>query len=48
MQKIWKILRAVSEKTSLPTNQPTDQPIITNNTDFVGPGLRRSKKIKLD
>ena len=23
MQKIWKILRAVSEKTALPTNQPT-------------------------
>ena len=22
MQKIWKILRAVSEKTVLPTNQP--------------------------
>ena len=28
-----KILRAVSEKTALPTNQP----IITNNTDFIGP-----------
>ena len=32
MQKIRKILRAVSEKTVLPTNQP----IITNNTDFIG------------
>ena len=25
MQKIRKILRAVSEKTGLPTNQPTNQ-----------------------
>ena len=25
MQKIWKILRAVSEKTALPTNQTTNQ-----------------------
>ena len=32
MQKIRKILGAVSEKTALPTNQPTNQPI-TNNTD---------------
>ena len=38
MQKIRKILRAVSEKTALPTNQSTNQPIITNNTDFIGPG----------
>ena len=41
MQKIRKILRAVSEKTALPTNQstkqPTNQPIITNNTDLMGP-----------
>ena len=44
MQKIRKILRAVSEKTALPTNQPTNQPIITNNTDFIGPGWRRSIK----
>ena len=28
MQKIRKILRAVSEKTALPTNQPTNQPTI--------------------
>ena len=41
MQKIRKILRAVSEKTVLPTNQP----IITNNTDPIGPRWRRSKKI---
>ena len=33
MQKIKKILRAVSDKTALPTNQP----IITNNTDLIGP-----------
>ena len=26
-----------SEKTALPTNQPTNEPIITNNTDFKGP-----------
>ena len=31
----------VSEKTALPTNQP----IITNNTNFIGPHWRRSKKI---
>ena len=45
MQKIRKILRAVSEKTALPTYQPTNQPtnnqtnqpIITNNTDLIGP-----------
>ena len=39
MQKIRKIFKAVSEKTALPTNQP----IITNNTDFIGPGWRQSK-----
>ena len=45
MQKIRKILKAVSEKTALPTNQSTNQPIIiTNNTDFIGPGWRRSKE----
>ena len=38
MQKIRKILWAVSEKSALPTNQPTNQPIITNNTDFIWPG----------
>ena len=46
MQKIRKILRAVSEKTALPTNQPTKQPIITNNTDPISPDWRRSKKSK--
>ena len=40
MQKIRKILRAVSEKTALPTNQP----IITNNTNLIGPRWPRSKK----
>ena len=44
MQKIRKIFRAVSGKTALPTNQPTNQPIITNNTDLRGPGSRRLKK----
>ena len=39
MQKIRKIFKAVSEKTVLPTNQP----IITNNTDFIGPCWRLSK-----
>ena len=29
MQKIRKILRAVSEKTALPTNQPTNQLLLT-------------------
>ena len=38
MQKIRKILTAVSEKTALPTNQP----IITNNTDVIEPRWRRS------
>ena len=41
MQKIRKILRAVSEKTALPTNQP----IIANNTDLIGPRWRRSNKL---
>ena len=36
MQKIRKIFKTVSEKTALPTNQP----IITNNTDFIEPGWR--------
>ena len=43
MQKIRKILRAIPEKTALPTNKP-----ITNNTDFIGPGWRRSKNHKGD
>ena len=50
MQKIRKILRAISEKTALPTNQPTNQPttqpIITNNNDLIGPRWRRPKKQK--
>ena len=41
MQKIRKILGAVSEKTALPTNQP----IITTNTDLIGPRWRRSNKL---
>ena len=44
MQKIWKILTAVSEKTVLPTNQLTNQQIISNNTDRIGPRWRRSKQ----
>ena len=44
MQKIRKIVRAVSEKTALPTNQPTNQPIITNNTDLIGPRWCQSNK----
>ena len=51
MQKIRKILRAVSEKTALPTNQPTSQPtiqpVITNNTDLIRPRRRRSNDIIL-
>ena len=42
MQKIRKILRAVSEKTTLPTNQP----IITNNTNLTGPCCCRSNNNK--
>ena len=41
MQKIRKILRVVSE------NQPTNQPIIINNTDLIGPRWRRSKNTKI-
>ena len=37
MQKIKKILRVFSEKTALPTNQP----IIINNADLIGPRWRR-------
>ena len=49
MQKIRKILGAISEKTALPTCQPNNQPII-NNADFIGPGcwcrpIKRTKKI---
>ena len=40
MQKIRKILRAISKKIALRNNQP----IINNNTDLIGPGWRRSKK----
>ena len=43
IQKIRKILQAVSEETALPTNQQNNQPIITNNIDFIGPGWRQSK-----
>ena len=50
MQKIRKIVWAVSEKAALPTNQPTNQLtnqlIITNNTDLIGPRWRRSNKIQ--
>ena len=49
MQNIRKIVKAISEKIALPTNQPTNQPInqpiITNNTDLIGPRWRRYKKI---
>ena len=48
MQKIRKILRAVSEKTALPTNQPTNQttnqPTVINSTDFIAPDWRRFKR----
>ena len=39
MQKIRKILTAVSEKTALPTNQPN----VTNSIDLIEPGWRQSK-----
>ena len=41
MQKIKKILKGVSEKAALPTNQP----VIIKNTDFVRPDWRRSKDL---
>ena len=44
MPNIRKILRAVSEKTALPTNQPTNQPI--TNTDLIGPRWHRSKNFR--
>ena len=43
MQKIRKILRYVSEKTTLPNNHSTNQPIITSNIDVIGPRWRQSK-----
>ena len=39
MQKIRKIL-----KSRFWENYVTNQPTITNNTDFIGPGWRRSNK----
>ena len=39
MQKIRKFLRAASEKTALPTNQPT----VTNKTDLIGQGLEQGR-----
>ena len=45
MHKIKKILRAVSEKTALPTNQPTNQPIIANNTDLMDLADAGSKNV---
>ena len=45
MQKMRKILRDFSKKTALPANQPTNQPIITNNTDLIGPRWRRANKV---
>ena len=41
MHKIKKILRAVSEKTALPTNQP----IIANNTDLMDLADAGSKNV---
>ena len=51
MQKMRKILRAVSEKTALQTNQPTNQllpvtPILKDlaDTGLKSPGWHQSKK----
>ena len=42
MQKSEKSLEPFLRKLRYqPVNQPTDQPIITNNTDFIGPGWHR-------
>ena len=42
MEKFRKILRAISEKTALPTNEP----VITNNTHFIGPDWCQSNMAK--
>ena len=44
MQKSEKSLEPFLRKTALPTNQPNNQPIITNNIDFIGPRWRRSNE----
>ena len=49
MQKIRKILRAVSEKTALPTNQPTNQllpttPILQDRDFLADAGLKGERK----
>ena len=43
MQKSEKSLEPFLRKLRY---QPTNQPIITSNTDFIGPGWRWSKKRK--
>ena len=47
MHKIRKMFRDVSEKTTLPTNQPNNQPIISNNINFTEPDWRRSKNTSI-
>ena len=49
MQNIRKILRAVSEKTVLPTNRPTNQPTNTNLDTFsrIPPNQDFFSKIRL-
>ena len=42
MEKFRKILRAISEKTALRTNEP----VITNNTHFIGPDWCQSNMAK--
>ena len=45
MQKIRKILRAISEKTALPTNQPTNQPLPTILFFLAGAGPKNTHLI---
>ena len=45
MQKSEKSLDSFLRKLRYqPTNQPTNQPIITNNVDFIEPEWHRSKR----
>ena len=44
MQKIKKSREPFLRKPRYQPIQPTNQPIITNNTDLIGPRWRQSKK----
>ena len=46
MQNIRKIFKSRFWENCV-TNQQANQPIITNNIDFLGPGWRRSKNFSV-